>query len=167
MISLSIKILSSLLLVVFVKAGHHATSYALVNNYIGHSEPIHVQPAHDGHHRHGGHHDALAHVDYFVSFSIIFFVMHVTFKLHFTFFQAPAKYEFKYGVDDDHTKDHKSQYETRDGDVVKGEYSLVEPDGTIRKVTYTADKHNGFNAIVIKSGHASHPQNYKTYKDFQ
>lgn len=29
--------------------------------------------------------------------------------------------------------------ETRDGDVVSGQYSLVEPDGAIRVVTYTAD----------------------------
>lgn len=42
--------------------------------------------------------------------------------------------------------------------MVKGEYSLVEPDGTTRKVTYTADDHNGFNAVVHKSGHAIHPE---------
>lgn len=75
----------------------------------------------------------------------------------FQLFKAHPKYEFKYGVDDHHTGDKKSQHETRDGDVVKGEYSLVEPDGTIRKVTYTADHHNGFNAVVTKSGHAAHP----------
>lgn len=45
----------------------------------------------------------------------------------------------------------------RNGDVVKGEYSLVEPDGTIRIVKYTADDHNGFNAIVQRVGHAAHP----------
>lgn len=54
---------------------------------------------------------------------------------------------------DGHTGDQKSQYETRDGDVVKGQYSLVEPDGTVRTVDYTADPHNGFNAVVTKSGH--------------
>lgn len=72
--------------------------------------------------------------------------------------QAYPKYAFKYGVQDHHTGDHKSQHEERDGDVVKGEYSLVEPDGTIRNVKYTADHHNGFNAVVTKSGHAVHPQ---------
>lgn len=71
--------------------------------------------------------------------------------------QAYPKYEFKYGVTDAHTGDQKSQYETRDGDVVKGQYSLVEPDGTIRTVDYTSDPHNGFNAIVSRSGHAAHP----------
>lgn len=46
----------------------------------------------------------------------------------------------------------------RVGDVVKGEYSLKEPDGTIRIVKYTADDKNGFNAVVIRKGHAVHPQ---------
>jgi hypothetical protein len=60
-------------------------------------------------------------------------------------------------VNDQHTGDIKQQSEQRDGDVVKGQYSLVEPDGTTRTVKYTSDKHNGFNAEVIKSGHATHP----------
>ncbi|XP_068630717.1 cuticle protein 8-like [Battus philenor] len=68
------------------------------------------------------------------------------------------KYAFTYGVKDPHTGDIKSQQEERDGDVVKGSYSLVEPDGTTRTVNYSADDHNGFNAIVHKSGHAVHPQ---------
>ncbi|XP_044752872.1 cuticle protein 7-like [Coccinella septempunctata] len=70
---------------------------------------------------------------------------------------AYPKYEFKYGVADGHTGDQKTQSEIRDGDVVKGSYSLVEPDGTIRTVSYTADDHNGFNAVVTRAGHASHP----------
>lgn len=65
--------------------------------------------------------------------------------------QAYPKYSFKYGVNDFHTGDVKHQHETRDGDVVKGQYSLVEPDGSIRTVDYTADKHNGFNAVVSKT----------------
>lgn len=36
--------------------------------------------------------------------------------------------------------------------MVKGQYSLVEPDGSVRTVDYTADDHNGFNAVVHKSG---------------
>ncbi|CAH1368536.1 unnamed protein product [Tenebrio molitor] len=65
------------------------------------------------------------------------------------------KYEFKYGVEDAHTGDKKTQYEVRDGDVVKGQYSLVEPDGSVRTVEYTADPHHGFSAVVHKSGHES------------
>ncbi|XP_045446361.1 cuticle protein 8-like [Melitaea cinxia] len=70
---------------------------------------------------------------------------------------AYPKYAFNYGVKDTHTGDIKSQQEVRDGDVVKGSYSLVEPDGTTRTVNYSADDHNGFNAIVQRSGHAVHP----------
>lgn len=73
------------------------------------------------------------------------------------FFQAPPKYEYKYAVTDPKTGDQKEQAESRDGDVVKGQYSLVEPDGTIRVVKYTADKVNGFNAIVERIGKAGHP----------
>ncbi|KAG5667447.1 hypothetical protein PVAND_015427 [Polypedilum vanderplanki] len=54
-------------------------------------------------------------------------------------YYAYPKYKFEYGVHDPHTHDHKSQWETRDGDVVKGEYTLDEADGTIRKVSYHAD----------------------------
>lgn len=32
-----------------------------------------------------------------------------------------------------------------------GSYSLVEPDGSVRTVIYTADPLNGFNAIVEKT----------------
>ncbi|XP_044268765.1 uncharacterized protein LOC123013950 [Tribolium madens] len=73
-------------------------------------------------------------------------------------YHTPAHYQFKYGVEDPKTGDKKEQSEVREGDVVKGEYSLAEPDGTIRIVKYTADKHNGFNAIVTRVGHAVHPQ---------
>ncbi|KAJ8933658.1 hypothetical protein NQ318_021616 [Aromia moschata] len=72
-------------------------------------------------------------------------------------YYAHPKYEFSYGVQDGHTGDHKTQHEERDGDVVKGYYTVAEPDGTLRTVHYTADDHNGFNAVVEKSGHPVHP----------
>lgn len=78
-------------------------------------------------------------------------------KPYSLFWQAYPRYAFDYAVHDPHTGDQKSQWESRDGDVVKGSYSLVEPDGTVRTVHYTADDHNGFNAIVHKTGHAVHP----------
>jgi hypothetical protein len=65
-------------------------------------------------------------------------------------YYAHPKYAYKYGVSDYHTGDVKSQHETRDGDVVKGSYSVVEPDGTIRTVDYTADKHNGCKFYLRK-----------------
>ncbi|XP_022207474.2 cuticle protein 19 [Nilaparvata lugens] len=73
------------------------------------------------------------------------------------------KYAFNYGVKDTHTGDIKSQTEERDGDVVKGQYSLLEADGTTRTVDYTADAHSGFNAVVTKSGHAVHPAKAVAY----
>lgn len=74
----------------------------------------------------------------------------------FPSFQAYPKYSFNYGIKDPHTGDIKSQAEERDGDVVKGHYSLVEPDGSVRTVNYSADDHNGFNAVVHKTGPAAH-----------
>ncbi|XP_030561100.1 cuticle protein 7 [Drosophila novamexicana] len=62
------------------------------------------------------------------------------------------QYSFSYGVTDHHTGDSKQQEESLVNGVVHGSYSLAEPDGTIRKVTYTADKVNGFNAVVEKKG---------------
>ncbi|CAG4941769.1 unnamed protein product [Parnassius apollo] len=69
---------------------------------------------------------------------------------------APAHYEFSYSVEDPHTGDHKSQHESREGDVVKGEYSLLQPDGSVRRVEYSADDHSGFNAIVHNSAPSAH-----------
>ncbi|CAH2256123.1 jg10385 [Pararge aegeria aegeria] len=57
---------------------------------------------------------------------------------------------FSYGVADPITGDYKSQVESRVGGVVRGQYSLVDPDGTKRIVDYTADDVNGFNAVVRK-----------------
>ncbi|XP_063890269.1 cuticle protein 7-like [Helicoverpa armigera] len=70
---------------------------------------------------------------------------------------AHPKYDFAYSVADPHTGDHKSQHESRDGDAVHGYYSLVQPDGSVRKVEYTADDHHGFNAVVHNSAPSVHP----------
>ncbi|ALC47365.1 Cpr5C, partial [Drosophila busckii] len=58
------------------------------------------------------------------------------------------QYKFAYDVQDSLSGDSKSQVEERDGDVVRGEYSLVDADGYKRTVQYTADPINGFNAVV-------------------
>lgn len=60
-------------------------------------------------------------------------------------------------MSDPHTGDNKAQTEYRDGGVVKGSYSLTEPDGTVRVVDYSADPHTGFNAVVKRLGTAGHP----------
>ncbi|XP_050342960.1 cuticle protein 19-like [Nymphalis io] len=69
---------------------------------------------------------------------------------------AHPKYDFSYSVADGHTGDNKSQHESRDGDAVHGEYSLLEADGSVRTVQYTADAHNGFNAVVSNSAPTKH-----------
>lgn len=45
----------------------------------------------------------------------------------------------------------------RDGGNVKGSYSLLEPDGSVRTVDYTANDLAGFNAVVKKIGPNLHP----------
>ncbi|XP_025208258.1 uncharacterized protein LOC112603746 [Melanaphis sacchari] len=60
-----------------------------------------------------------------------------------------SSYHFAYAVEDPLTGDVKSQNEVSDGrGTVKGTYSLVEPDGSIRVVEYSADDEHGFNAEV-------------------
>ncbi|XP_063911573.1 cuticle protein 21-like [Zophobas morio] len=66
-------------------------------------------------------------------------------------FDPNPQYSFAYDVQDALTGDSKSQVESRSGDIVQGQYSLVEPDGTRRIVDYTADPINGFNAVVSKT----------------
>lgn len=65
--------------------------------------------------------------------------------------EAPANYQFQYEVHEESTGDIKSQREEAINGKVKGEYSLVEPDGQFRRiVSYTADDVNGFQADIRK-----------------
>lgn len=61
-------------------------------------------------------------------------------------------YSFAYDVNDAHTGDIKSQHESRRGDIVIGQYSLVQPDGVKRTVDYSANDHTGFLATVNNQG---------------
>lgn len=58
------------------------------------------------------------------------------------------QYSFGYDVQDALTGDYKGHTEQRNGDLVTGSYSVVDPDGTRRIVDYAADSINGFNAVV-------------------
>lgn len=69
---------------------------------------------------------------------------------HVTVEDNNPQYSFAYGVKDVESGDDKAQHETREGGVVRGQYSLVEPDGSRRIVDYTADDVNGFQAVVSK-----------------
>nr|CAD7416277.1 unnamed protein product [Timema cristinae] len=57
------------------------------------------------------------------------FFLNLKTKMLFQSPQAYPAYKFDYAVHDPHTGDIKNQWESRDGDVVKGSYSLVEADG--------------------------------------
>lgn len=59
-------------------------------------------------------------------------------------------------MSDPHTGDHKSQWEVKENGVVRGAYSLLEPDGSTRIVEYIADD-DGFRAVVKKIGPSVHP----------
>ncbi|XP_026751391.1 uncharacterized protein LOC113511866 [Galleria mellonella] len=71
-------------------------------------------------------------------------------------YDAHPRYAFEYSVNDPHTGDVKQQKEERDGEVVKGQYSLVEPDGSVRTVDYVADWETGFHADVRNSKDNQH-----------
>jgi hypothetical protein len=68
-----------------------------------------------------------------------------------TDYDSDPQYWFTYRVTDVATGDSKTQEETRNGDAVEGSYSVVEPDGSVRTVRYSADPVNGFNAIVERN----------------
>ena len=66
------------------------------------------------------------------------------------------QYKYGYDVQDAISGDSKSQFEERNGDVVRGEYSLIDADGFKRTVQYTADPINGFNAVVNREPLVKH-----------
>ncbi len=66
-------------------------------------------------------------------------------------------YQFGYSVADTKTGDAKERQEVRDGDRVEGFYTVADADGRLRRVTYTADSVNGFQATVTYDGEAGPP----------
>ncbi|KAL7044559.1 hypothetical protein ACKWTF_001965 [Chironomus riparius] len=62
--------------------------------------------------------------------------------------EKPANFEFSYEVNEPKTGDIKQQFEKAVDGVIKGQYWLIEPDGSKRIVDYTADDKNGFQATV-------------------
>lgn len=61
---------------------------------------------------------------------------------------AKPDYLFSYGVEDPSTGNSHNHREIRDGDVVVGEYRVLQADGILRIVEYTADAENGFRAKI-------------------
>uniref|UniRef100_A0A8D9FB22 Cuticle protein 8 n=1 Tax=Cacopsylla melanoneura TaxID=428564 RepID=A0A8D9FB22_9HEMI len=77
------------------------------------------------------------------------------------------KYEFQYSVADPVTGDQKSQQEARDGDKVTGFYTLVESDGSLRRVEYYADAVSGFTATVTHQPGGQAPPAPATYQTYR
>ncbi|XP_077285546.1 uncharacterized protein LOC143910823 [Arctopsyche grandis] len=59
-------------------------------------------------------------------------------------------YQFGFDVNDDQFTNYQNRKEERQGGVIKGSYSVVDSDGFIRTVTYTADPKEGFKAEVVR-----------------
>ncbi|XP_063361311.1 cuticle protein 8-like [Cydia amplana] len=130
-----------------------------------HAAPAHVAyhaaPAHVAYHAAPApvtYHAAPTPIAYHAAPAAVHYAAPVAkFVAHYEEEIAHPKYEYTYSVADGHTGDNKSQQETRDGDVVKGSYSFHEADGSIRTVEYTADDHNGFNAVVHNTAPTNAP----------
>uniref|UniRef100_A0A182X8P0 Cuticular protein RR family n=1 Tax=Anopheles quadriannulatus TaxID=34691 RepID=A0A182X8P0_ANOQN len=65
-------------------------------------------------------------------------------------YDANPSYQFGFDVKDDEFTNYQNRKEQRDGNVIKGSYSVVDSDGFIRTVTYTADPKEGFKAEVSR-----------------
>lgn len=66
-------------------------------------------------------------------------------------------YDFNYAVKDDYFGTDYSHNAISDGDVVKGQYRVVLPDGRTQIVSYTADWKTGFHADVQYQGEPRYP----------
>lgn len=63
-------------------------------------------------------------------------------------FVAKPDYNYAYGVQDPKNMNHQNHQESRNGDMVKGEYRVLQADGIVRIVRYTAGGPSGFQATV-------------------
>ncbi|CAG9793416.1 unnamed protein product [Diatraea saccharalis] len=61
---------------------------------------------------------------------------------------AAIQYKYSYDIQDPTTGDTKTQHEVRQGNIVTGQYSVVDPDGTKRIVDYNVHPRKGFSAVV-------------------
>ncbi|XP_026497355.2 uncharacterized protein LOC113401595 [Vanessa tameamea] len=77
-----------------------------------------------------------------------------------------TEYNYWYDIVDPSTGDAKSLHEIRQGDVVKGSYSVLDPDGTKRIVDYTADSKSGFKAIVRNEPFTSNQLQNKRHMNY-
>lgn len=60
------------------------------------------------------------------------------------------QYQFGFDIQDDEFTNYQNRKEQREGGKISGSYSVVDSDGYIRTVTYTADPLEGFKADVVR-----------------
>lgn len=72
--------------------------------------------------------------------------------------QKGMPFDFAYGVVDAYSGNDYSHNSNSDGNVVKGEYRVVLPDGRTQIVSYTADHDTGYVAEVSYEGEAQYPE---------
>nr|CAH7764229.1 unnamed protein product [Callosobruchus chinensis] len=65
-------------------------------------------------------------------------------------YTPPNPYQFGFDVQDDHNTNYQNRKEHSDGKKITGSYSVVDSDGFLRTVQYTADPKEGFKAEVIR-----------------
>ncbi|XP_042887017.1 pro-resilin-like isoform X1 [Penaeus japonicus] len=65
---------------------------------------------------------------------------------------APAEYQFSYGVKDDYSKNDYGHSEDRSGYNTQGQYQVLLPDGRVQTVEYSVTKDGGFVANVVAKG---------------
>nr|XP_045608611.1 pro-resilin-like [Procambarus clarkii] len=70
---------------------------------------------------------------------------------HDVYHNAPAHYNFAYGVQDDFSGTNFGHSESRDGYKTEGKYFVNLPDGRIQTVKYYADEH-GYHPEVSYEG---------------
>lgn len=62
--------------------------------------------------------------------------------------KTSVEYDYNYAVHDENTNDIKQHHEKAHNGAIVGQYSLMDADGYLRIVDYTADDVNGFKAVV-------------------
>jgi len=78
---------------------------------------------------------------------------------------APAHYNYEYGVHDVYYGNNFDAQESSDGKVTQGVYRVLLPDGRIQTVTYY-DNGYGFHADVEYEGEAKYPEYTKPHKPY-
>ncbi|XP_060535064.1 cuticle protein 19.8 [Cylas formicarius] len=65
-------------------------------------------------------------------------------------YDPSPSYQFGFDVKDDQYTNYQNRKEEREGNKITGSYSVVDADGYIRTVKYTADPKEGFKAEVTR-----------------